>query len=207
VRNAQQAVEWARQQHTIPTGGWSGWCLRFSRNAWQLPALYPDAITAWRQTPTQHRHTWSSRPPAGAVVYWEGGAHGHIAISDGTGYVYTTDYPRKDFVGHVRIGTIEQAWGMTPLGWCDYLNGSMLPLTVPRPDDPPAPGTTQPLPIKTKGEPMLIHKTTGNDSWWILAGTALVNISNDEAKTWTGERLTVSKGATWDAFTRAYRIG
>ena len=170
--------------------------------------MYPDAITAWEDTPAPNAHPWSSRPPMGAAVFWGGGRHGHVALSCGDGYIYTTDLPRTDFVGHVPIGYVRAHWGYEPLGWADWLNGYELPVIKPRPPDPapnPSPDYVKP-PLHTKGDEMLVHKTAGSDSWWILTGGRLVNVTNDEAKTFTGERIVISKTTTWDNFAKAFPI-
>ena len=61
-----------------------GMCLQVCRTWAGIPARYPDAATAWRNTNDRHR---DRRPPRGAAVYWTGGSRGfgHIAISLGQG--------------------------------------------------------------------------------------------------------------------------
>lgn len=106
-----------------------GYCLRFVRECFGIGARYPDAATAWAAAKDKHtdRH-----PPAGVPVWWTGGraGHGHVAISDGYGYVIGTDAPTTGRVGKVPLWWIERHWGLTYRGWTTELNG------VPVPPDP-----------------------------------------------------------------------
>jgi len=56
ARNAEATTSWA-----------SGMCLQFSRSMAGIPAVYPDASTAWRNT--IDRHPGDRNPPRGSMVY------------------------------------------------------------------------------------------------------------------------------------------
>lgn len=120
---------------------WYGLCLRFVRTALGIPAVYPSAIAAWKGA--QNKHT-AGPPPAGAPVFWSGGAYGHIALSVGGGRVLSTDIRRRGHVDEVAIDLVHDRWGLTYLGWSEDLNGRPVDLagrpTKPaQPKDAPAP--------------------------------------------------------------------
>jgi hypothetical protein len=98
-----------------------GYCLNFVRTMCGAPAGVVDATTAWRLARDKHLQ---GTPPAGAIVYWIGGSHGHghIAVSKGGGYVVSTDYPRGK-VGVAPISFFHRVWGLTYAGWAWDVNG------------------------------------------------------------------------------------
>jgi len=116
IYSPMQALTRAKEFTTYP----SGMCLRFVRSLYNVPAKYADAATAWAHT--KYRH--SSTPPKGVPVWWTGGSsgHGHVAISDGNGYVISTDYPRRGRVGRVLISTLTRAWNLRYRGWSEDIN-------------------------------------------------------------------------------------
>lgn len=117
LRSVSSALKLAQAYKTYA----SGMCLKFVRSLYNVPVVYPDAATAWRNT--KYRHT--STPPKGVPVWWTGGSRGfgHVAISAGGGYVISTDYPSKGRVGKVKISTLTKAWGQTYRGWSEDING------------------------------------------------------------------------------------
>lgn len=115
-----------------------GMCLRWTRTQYGIAGGTPDATTAWRNT----RKRGTGRPPAGVPVFWTGGSHGfgHVAISDGEGYVIGTDAPTRGRIGRASIEWITNVWGLTYGGWADDLNGVTIPgAPAPKPPPPPAP--------------------------------------------------------------------
>lgn len=88
-------------------------CLDYDRRAG-----INNANEGWYRT-TMKRYT--SNPPAGAPVFWSGGTYGHVALSLGNGYVRSTDWPSKGYVGNVLITRLSSAWGKRYRGWgADY---------------------------------------------------------------------------------------
>lgn len=116
ARNAEATTSWA-----------SGMCLQFSRSMAGIPAVYPDASTAWRNT--IDRHPGDRNPPRGCMVYWTGGSqgYGHITPSLGGGKVRSSDYPSSGRVGTTDIGWIERNWGLPFAGWAWDVNGVTIP--------------------------------------------------------------------------------
>lgn len=142
-RVARQAVRWAEQQtdcSTPPPGktSWKGYCLVFVRSCYGINARYPDAEEAFFQSEFKHgtRHT----PPPGVPVWWTNGGYGHVALSAGHGYCYSTDFRRSGFVDKVAITAITRGWGQRYRGWTEDINGIDVwspRRPVPTPDPPP----------------------------------------------------------------------
>lgn len=110
------------------TKSWApGMCDNFVANMFGLQnSGYTTAAVHWNSIPSQYQHPGDGNPPAGALVFWGGGA-GHVAISDGNGYVYSTDQPSQGNVGHVPLSAITQGWGKPYLGWADpYFGGQVV---------------------------------------------------------------------------------
>lgn len=108
----------------------AGLCLANTRYAFNVPAGFVSASKAWTgaggaKGPNTHTQT-SADPPADVPVFWTGGSHGdgHVAISDGDGYVWTTDWngQTKKWT-RVRITDITKRWGLKYAGWSETLNG------------------------------------------------------------------------------------
>lgn len=112
---------------------WTGWCLKFCRIMYGVAALYTEADLAWDKA--KYRHT-TGVPPKGALVFWRVGKFGHIAISDGGGYVYSTDIMRRGKVDRVPITYVTSHWRATYLGWTEDINGVRV-ITVAVPKAPP----------------------------------------------------------------------
>lgn len=77
---------------------------------------YATAASHWAAIPTSEKHPGDANPPAGALVFWGGGA-GHVAISTGNGNVVSTDYPRSGITSETSISSISNGWGKSYLGW------------------------------------------------------------------------------------------
>jgi cell wall-associated NlpC family hydrolase len=62
-----------------------------------------------------------SNIPRGAVLYWDGRANGnaagHVAIYDGSGYIFSNDVTGAGRVGRVPWDFPETNWHQTFLGW------------------------------------------------------------------------------------------
>jgi hypothetical protein len=122
---SRQMQRWSEQGRTNV----QGFCLKICREAWGLPARYPSAIVAWRNTPAKHKFNDWRKAPIGAVHYYEGGRFGHIVIqSEKRMRVWGTDLPVKNKIGlHHRRMPLNR-WNYRYLGWSDWLNGHKLPL-------------------------------------------------------------------------------
>lgn len=122
---ANQMKRWSEAGKT----GVKGLCLKTCREAWGLPAKYPSAIIAWRNTPKKHRHTDPKLAPIGACHFYEGGKYGHIVIqSDKKNKVWGTDLPTTNKIGLHHRNLPVRRWKYKYLGWTDWLNGEELPI-------------------------------------------------------------------------------
>lgn len=126
MRLGSAAVAAALREHKNPTRLWTsprgnGLCLQFTRTVLGVPALFGSAIEAWGHVAPGDRHGGQS-PPPGVPVFWRVGRWGHVAVSAGGGYVWSTDILRKGKVDKVCIAYLSHAWNATYLGWAETLN-------------------------------------------------------------------------------------
>lgn len=101
---------------------WRNLCLKRVRTLLGIPAKYPSAIIAWTHVARADRHP-GKQPPRGVPVFWRGGKYGHVALSDGGGWCFSTDIKRRGRLDRVRIDLVTQRWGYDYLGWTETLNG------------------------------------------------------------------------------------
>jgi hypothetical protein len=75
---------------------------------------------------------------------------------------------------------------------------------------PPVPSPTPPTPTPPpEGSPVLITETIGNTNHWlVLPGVKpiLLNVSNADAESWTGSRLTITSEVAWKRLVDASQI-
>jgi hypothetical protein len=125
VQAANQMKRWSEQGKTNVLG----LCLKTCREAFDIPAKYPSAIVAWRNTPKKNQFTDFRKAPIGALHFYEGGRFGHVVIqSDLKNRVWGTDLPEKNKIGlhHRRLPV--NRWKYKYLGWSNWLNGKNLVL-------------------------------------------------------------------------------
>jgi len=103
------------------TNSWTvGMCGQFCAAMYGYGASgYNDAVLQWQSIPGRLKTPGSVNAPAGALVFWGGGSkgHGHVAIADGTGSVWSIDINGAGTVGRATTGTITARWGLPVLGW------------------------------------------------------------------------------------------
>lgn len=132
ARTGTAVLDWCQAQVSQPSRDWFTYCLIFARSAFGVAAQYPDAATAWSQA--AFKHGTAGTPPAAVPVWWTGGTHGygHVAVSAGNGYCYSTDILRHGKVDKVPITRINLSWGLTYKGWTEDIN-SVRVYTLPPP--------------------------------------------------------------------------
>jgi hypothetical protein len=89
----KQAAAWAISVANSPNPTWSdhfdhpwsGYCEAFVSEAEGYLVGFDSALAAYKWQLAQGRIHTDSNPPAGALVYYKGGAYGHVAISIGNG--------------------------------------------------------------------------------------------------------------------------
>lgn len=106
LSNAGRTTRWA-----------VGMCDNFVANMFGYTSSgYPTAANHWASIPGNDKHPGDTNAPPGALMFWGGGA-GHVAISDGRGGIFSTDYPTSGLVSHVDASVISGQWGKPYLGW------------------------------------------------------------------------------------------
>lgn len=144
MRRGNAACKWGRAQVDRPIKDFERLCLQFVRMAFDLPAVFPDAGTAWDRAELKHRTTDPNTIPRGVPVFWElPSVADHVALSLGGGLCLSNDVKRRGRIDVVRIDSIRTAWGAQLLGWTEDLNGARV--WTPKPKAPPAP----PAPVET----------------------------------------------------------
>jgi hypothetical protein len=117
IRSAGDAVSWAEQEAYHPSQNYFDMCDYFVASCFGLSASgYASAKAHWNNIPNKMKHT-DRNPPAGAMVFWDIGSYGHIALSVGGGKVASTDIMERGKVSVVPLGTIEKKWRAKYLGW------------------------------------------------------------------------------------------
>lgn len=125
-----QAYALAQSEH--PTDNWYRKCQTFVRQALGYNQGVPHGGTA------REMYNYSSlvgaihkdrNPPPNVPVYFNTkGSDGHVALSDGAGNVWTTDYPNAGGIGLVPIDDLEKKWNAPYLGWGSIEGTDDLPL-------------------------------------------------------------------------------
>lgn len=119
VRTGPPVLDWCAHQHLHPSMWWYRLCLIFSRSSFNAPSKYGRA--EWAYYATDNRHT-SWPPPASVPLWWTNGTYGHVAVSAGHGYCWSTDFLRTGRVDKVRIASITSGWGQRYRGWSEDIN-------------------------------------------------------------------------------------
>ncbi|WP_433014092.1 hypothetical protein [Kribbella sp. CA-294648] len=121
VRMGKAAVDFAAGQVANPSRNWTGICLIFVRNCFNVGPVNPDAHAGYRAA--KFKHGSAGTPPLGVPVWWTGGRHGHVAISTGDGNCFSSDIKRPGKIDKVPISLITRRWGMLYKGWTEDING------------------------------------------------------------------------------------
>lgn len=144
TRPTREAIAWGRDQIDNPVKDFTRLCLQFVRMCFELPAVFPDAGTAWDNAERKHRTTDANRIPAGVPVFFElPGVADHVVLSLGRGWCLSNDVQRPGRIDVVRIDAIRERWGAQLQGWSEDLNGFTVWQRTPEaPDAPNAPART-----------------------------------------------------------------
>lgn len=109
---------WEAMARCAATRTWAvGMCDNFCGNMYGFGnSGYADAVAHWNSLTAAQRHPGDADAPAGMLVFW-GGGHGHVAISDGLGYIWSTDIAGAGTVARVPLSRVTSLWGKPYLGW------------------------------------------------------------------------------------------
>jgi hypothetical protein len=118
-----EVIAWGRAQVTKPSQSWYVLCQSFCRQSYRVPAWSGSAVGAWARIPAAHKTVGGhpSDAPRGALIYFAGGQHGHVAIAIGkstSDKCLSNDYYRKGKID-VAPRTFPR-WGLRYLGWSAY---------------------------------------------------------------------------------------
>ncbi|KAG0197126.1 hypothetical protein BGX28_009368, partial [Mortierella sp. GBA30] len=118
-RSCASAVQWAVDHiSTSYNDNYLRWCDRTMAWAYGRSASgYNTAYLHWQAVPAKYKHAGDRNAPAGALVFWQGGSAGHVAISTGGSNIISTDINGKGTLTRSTIGTVESKWGYKYLGW------------------------------------------------------------------------------------------
>lgn len=119
MRLGSLALNWAEDEHLHRSRSWYRDCLLFVHDAFNAPAYYARA--EWAYYGADFKHT-SWPPPPAVPVWWTNGTYGHVALSAGHGYCWSTDFLRYGYVDKVRIASITSGWGQHYRGWTEDIN-------------------------------------------------------------------------------------
>jgi hypothetical protein len=102
-RNINEVITWSRNQVKDPTQDWTGLCQSHCRQAYGVGPWAASAIIAWRSIPEAQK-TVGGKPsdaPRGALLYYDIGQFGHVAIAIGkrtSSSCLSNDYVRKGMI-------------------------------------------------------------------------------------------------------------
>jgi hypothetical protein len=105
---AEAAIAWYLSRVGQPV--YQGQCELAIENAYGTESVYATAAANWQDQPVKHLD-WQNAP-AGALVFWNTGPNGHVAISLGDGRVVSSSV-------NGGIGIVATGYFQNPLGWTD----------------------------------------------------------------------------------------
>jgi hypothetical protein len=113
------------------SAGGVGWCARHTWRsfgglpAWNAPNA--NSVVKKLRAAGELRTGKIDSIPKGAIVVWEYGKNGHMALSDGPGWIVTTDSSKGNNTTGREKMTYPKKWGAKnngrPTGWADYYAG------------------------------------------------------------------------------------
>ena len=122
-RTVNQVITWSRGQIKDPTQDWTGLCQSHCRQAYGVPAWAGSAIIAWNKIPKAQK-TVGGKPsdaPRGALLYYDIGKFGHVAIAIGkrtNSSCLSNDYVRRGMID--ACSREFPRWGAKYLGWSAF---------------------------------------------------------------------------------------
>ncbi|WP_183061566.1 hypothetical protein [Motilibacter peucedani] len=119
-RSCQDAIRWALAQQDGPAQ-WYRKCLNFVARSYGYAHSGVGAPYTAREfwLESTHQHPLDPNPPAGALVFWNGGSAGHVALSAGNGLVISNDIRGHGTIALVPLSEITERWHDPYLGWAD----------------------------------------------------------------------------------------
>jgi hypothetical protein len=119
-RGCQDAIRWALAQQDGPAQ-WYRKCLAFVARAYGYTYSGVGSPYTAREfwLESSRKHPGDPTPPAGALVFWNGGSAGHVALAAGNGMVVSNDIRGNGTIALVPMAEITTRWHDPYLGWTD----------------------------------------------------------------------------------------
>ncbi|KAF9197592.1 hypothetical protein BGZ49_001892 [Haplosporangium sp. Z 27] len=116
-RTCAGAVSWlVSHLSTRRNSSYIGMCDKIMSLAYgRTHSGFNTAWIHWQSVPGKYKHAGDRNPPAGALVFFQGGKAGHVAISTGGANIISTDIGGAGTLTRSTISTIEKKWGQ-PMG-------------------------------------------------------------------------------------------
>lgn len=126
TRSRSEGLAWAKGK--VGTTGYGGYCLQFTREAYNIPSKYESAIDAWNAAKHKHPTSSTSGIPSGVPIFLDKASseYGHVAVYAGGGKMVTT-HESTNKIGEDSVSQWVNEYGYTILGWSDDLNGVTIP--------------------------------------------------------------------------------
>lgn len=142
-RDWREALEWSQRQAVHRSQDWTGYCQKYVRSAYGIPALFGSALAQWYGADAEDRHPGGAPTdaPIGAALCFRSSPHGHIIYAarpfpSGTPGAWGTDMVRTGWGDkHPRTAPTTQ-WGQPYLGWLSAVNDYDLQLKEKKPPKP-----------------------------------------------------------------------
>lgn len=127
-------------------------CKMRTRIAYGVPSDGSQDATEARSRTKVRLDCLGTEAPRGALLWWTGGSqgHGHVAIADGKGGVWSVDIKRHGYWDHVPFQTIHDSWPL--LKWAGVsldIDGVQV-VPTPEPKEESAVSTTNPFAVNFK---------------------------------------------------------
>lgn len=139
-----EALGYAQAQALAPSEDWTGFCQKFVRSCYGIPALFGSAWLQWlgADEEDKHRGDSPSEAPVGAVLCFKGaGPFGHIDLAarpfpNGTAAAWSNDLVTWGQIDKVARVAPTAAWGQGYLGYLTAVNGFDLQIKKQAPPKP-----------------------------------------------------------------------
>lgn len=140
-RDTLHTNQWLRAEDRANTHNWYRQCLKMTRTARNIPAMYPTAFSAQHATPGKYRIYKMENVKRGMVAYYDnpydGNPYGHVVTvqgrhRDGTLYCWSNDVVGPGMVSLQPMAFFPGQWNVKFQFAATWLNGVVLDM----PDGP-----------------------------------------------------------------------
>jgi hypothetical protein len=137
----------------------AGYCLQFTRECYNVPAVYASALDAARACDAAHPGD-RNPAPGSPVWFWTGSVYDHVCFYVGPDEVISTF--NEDIRSFNGIASIEANFGGTYAGWGEHLNEHIVVVgSGPTPPEPTPEENEMPWFIRRNDGAIVIVGPTG----------------------------------------------